>query len=260
MQNRLKDLIRIFTVNKVNDSVTVNKAITFAKSVNLPDISVEVGDLALEDGKMIIGNSSGKAVANAVTGDVTISNAGVTAIGAKKVADVQMAIANGKIVIGDSGGAGAAQILTGDVTMNASGVTIIGAGKVTSSMLANGAGWAALLTAGLGASAAYPKTTNGVQILHTGTAGNKVVLFIVTVTETFANVDGVQPTFKFGEVGTDDKFAATTLFTDAVAGTMFVFSGVLTASTNLICTATELTGTTDTGAISVMAMILPQTA
>ncbi len=46
------------------------------------DAAVSPGEIALTNGQILIGNGSNIAAANAVTGDVTISNAGVTAIGA----------------------------------------------------------------------------------------------------------------------------------------------------------------------------------
>jgi hypothetical protein len=208
----LKKLIRVFTVNDGADTVTVNKPITFASTVSLPDVSVQVGDLSLASAKIIVGNSSNKATAVDMSGDATISNAGAVTIGSA---------------------------------------------KVTSAMLANGAGWAAMLTAGLGNSATYAKTTSGAQVLSTGTAGTKSVMFIVTVTEAFVTNDtDTQPTFSFGQVGNATKFADTSLLTDATLGAIKIFTGSLTASTNLIVTGVPAVGT-GTGAISVMAIILP---
>jgi hypothetical protein len=218
-------------------------------TLDLPDISVAVGDLALTTGSLIIG-VAGKA----------------TAIDAK---------ADGKILIGN-GTTAAMQSLGTDVTMsNAGAVTIannaitavkinadavttakILDGNVTAAKLANNA--AGLNSVGMGASASYAKTTNGVQTLATGTAGAKTCLFIVSVTTTFVTNGGgnEQPTFKFGQVGTDDKFSVAALLTDATAGQIKVFPGSLTASTNVICTATAAAGTGD-GAIAVSVIILP---
>lgn len=49
---------------------------------------------ALDSGKILVGNSSNVAAAFTPSGDVTISNAGVTAIGAGKVTEAQLAAAN----------------------------------------------------------------------------------------------------------------------------------------------------------------------
>ena len=47
--------------------------------------------MALANGKVLIGNSSGKAAAVTLSGDVTTDNAGVTAIGAAKVTNAMLA-------------------------------------------------------------------------------------------------------------------------------------------------------------------------
>jgi hypothetical protein len=216
------------------------------------------GDITLASAKIIVGNGAGVGAAVSMSGDVTIDNTGATAIGAKKVVASMTAIADGKILIGGADGAGAAQTLTGDVTVTNGGVTAIGNGRVTSAMLTNGAGLAALVAAGLGASAAYAKTTNGVQTLAAGDAAARTVLIVVTVDEVFATGDNAQTTFKIGETDADDKFAATATFTDAAAGTVFVFAGSLTATKALIVTANDAAGT-GTGGISVTALILPAT-
>ena len=59
--------------------------------MTLPDLALEVGDLALASGKVIVGNGSGKAAAVNLSGDVTISNAGVISIGANKVTGPMLA-------------------------------------------------------------------------------------------------------------------------------------------------------------------------
>lgn len=111
---------------------------------------------------------------------------------------------------------------------------------------------------GVGVSAAYAKTATGINVLATGTVITKKVIIVAKVTEAFANGDGAQPTFKIGEVGSDVKFAAASIFTGATLGTTFTFAGELTASKNLIVTATAATGTTSTGALDVTALILPK--
>ena len=59
--------------------------------MTLPDIALQVGDLALASAKIIVGNGSGKAVAVDMSGDATISNAGVLAIGANKITGPMLA-------------------------------------------------------------------------------------------------------------------------------------------------------------------------
>jgi len=162
----------------------------------------------------------------------------------------------GRILVGD-GTDLVSVAVSGDATLAANGALTIANAAVTAAKLANGAGWAALLAAGLGASANYIKTTDGVQTLLAANAAARVVLIVITVTEVFADGDGTQPTFKFGETDTDDKYAATTLLASAALGAVKVLAGTLTANKALLVTAATGTGTTETGAISVMAMVLP---
>jgi hypothetical protein len=132
--------------------------------------------------------------------------------------------------------------------------------KIQTAIDGIGGGWAALLAAGLGASANYAKTTSGAQTLLAADADDaRVAMIVVTVTEAFADGDGGQPTFTIGETDTATKYAATTVFTDAALGSVFVLAGTLTAVKNLIVTGVAATGT-GTGAISVMAMVLPAAA
>ena len=104
----------------------------------------------LEDGKLYIGDSDNKSAQIAVTGDVTISNTGVTAIGAQKVTNSMIAddavgldelanITDGSILIGGASNAPTEVVVTGDVTISNTGVTAIGAQKVTNSMIADDA-------------------------------------------------------------------------------------------------------------------------
>lgn len=166
-------------------------------------------------------------------------------------------LADGKIFVGNASDKAVGVTPSGDVTISNTGVTTIGANKVTSSMLANGAGVAALLAAGLGASKAYTKAANGADPLLAGAVGDRSVLIVVTVDEAFANGDGAQPTFQIGQTGTAAKFADTTAFADKAAGTVLTFAGTLTGADDLLVTAVAGTGTTETGGISVTVLALP---
>jgi hypothetical protein len=123
-------------------------------------------------------------------------------------------------------------------------------------MLANGVGLAALITAGLGASASYIKTTNGAQTLLAADAANaRVVLLVAVVTQAFVGL-GTQPVFAFGETTTANKYDDGTALVDAALGAVKVFAGTLTATKALLVTATAASGA-GTGAISVTAFVLP---
>jgi hypothetical protein len=104
----------------------------------------------LEDSKIYIGNSDNKSVQVSVTGDIKITNAGVTSIGAQKVVNSMLAddavgldelanITDGSILIGGASNAPTEVAVTGDVTITNAGVTSIGAQKVVNSMLADDA-------------------------------------------------------------------------------------------------------------------------
>lgn len=107
--------------------------------------SIDAGKLSVTDGSIIVGNGSNVGAVVAVTGDVTISDTGVTTIGAGKVTNSMLAgsiaasnltLADGKVFIGNGSGVAAEVTLTGDVTVDDTGVTAIGALKVTNAMLA----------------------------------------------------------------------------------------------------------------------------
>jgi len=107
-----------------------------------------------------------------------------------------------------------------------------------------------------GVAGSYVKTDSGINTLAVGTVIAKKVLIVCKVTEDFATGTGTQPTIKIGEAGSDAKFAATTIFTNATEGTTFTFAGSLTAKKNLIVTLTAAVGD-GTGGIDVTAFIVP---
>ena len=182
--------------------------------MTLPDIALEVGDLALADAKIIVGNAAGKAAAVTPTGDVTVTNTGVTAIGA---------------------------------------------GKVTSSMLANGAGVAALLTAGLGGSVSVTKTsaaTDTVVAAH-GTK-DRACLVLVTVDETYYSGTGTRPTVKIGEDDAIEKCMAGTVLDTEAAGTVLAFAFTNSAGKDIIATTTAAVGNA-TGGCSITVLAIPTT-
>ena len=130
----------------------------------------------LTSGNIIVGSSSNVPTAVAVTGDVTISNAGVTAIAAGAVinADISASAAiafsklatlsSGAILVGNGSNVAAAVAPTGDVTISNAGVTSITAG--------------AIINADINASAeiAVSKLADGSarQLLQTDAAGTGV--------------------------------------------------------------------------------------
>jgi len=242
-------------------------------------ISRKVVDYANTSGAIVVrdvsGNFAGGTFVGDVTGDITGTVTG-DITGNIVADDTAAVVTSGASVAASSVACGTAAIttMTGNVTGNCSGtaasitgsltgdvtstgmVTTIAATSVESSMLASGAGVAAVLTAGLGNSASYTKVTTGAQTLNVSDVAARVVIGMVIIDEVFANGNGDQPTFSIGETDSLTKFAATSVFTDAANGAVFTFAGTLTATKALVITATAGTGTTETGAMSVTTLIL----
>jgi len=99
-------------------TLTVESGATLA----IEDGALSAADIALADGKIFVGNASGKAAAVTLQGDVTIANTGEVTIGAKAVEASMVAIANGKILIGGADGSAAEKTLQGDATITNEGV------------------------------------------------------------------------------------------------------------------------------------------
>lgn len=246
-------------------------------TMTIADGAFAVGDLALTtgsiiigaaskgsaldakgDGKILIGNGTTAAM-KSVSGDATLANTGELTIGAKKVTAAKIAIADGKIFIGGADGAAAEKTLTGDVTVTNAGMTAIGAGKVTNAMLANGAGVAALLTAGLGGSVSVTKTdaaTTTIVAAH-GTK-DRACLVLVTVDETYAIGGGTLPTVAIGEDGTIEKCMAASVLDTEAAGTVLAFAFTNTATKKIIVTTTAAVGDA-TGGCSITVLAIPTT-
>lgn len=147
-----------FNITLTGATATANRTITLpdnsgtlllagAGSIVDADISASAGiafsKLAtLASGQIIVGNSSNAAAAVAVTGDVTITNVGVTSIAAGAVvnADINASAAiaysklapltSGHLLVGDGSNVAASVAVTGDVTISNTGVTSIAAGAI----------------------------------------------------------------------------------------------------------------------------------
>jgi hypothetical protein len=225
------------------------------------------------DGRIIVGN--GTTVASvALSGDATLNNAGVLTVASKAINPAKMAdLAQGSILAGGASNAvtvldakTSGQILvgdgtdlasvavSGDATLAANGTLTLGEGVVTSGKLANGAGVAALLAAGLGASANYPKETDGAQTLLENTSGGDLSCLIVCmVTETFADGSGSKPEFQIGKTGSPAIFGS---FVSGESGSVYVYPAYLVFGEDAIVTGVPATGD-GTGAISVTVLALP---
>lgn len=107
--------------------------------------------------------------------------------------------------------------------------------------------------------ASLKRTSTATTVLAASASPARNVIIIVKVTETFANGTGAKPTFKIGQTGTLEKFAAAASFASGVAGDVLVFAGILSGSADFIITSVAATGT-GTGSVSVEAIVLPSTA
>ena len=108
-----------------NDSVAADAAIDFSKLA------------PLSSGNIIVGNSSNVPTSVAVTGDVTISNTGVTSIATGSIvnADINASAgishsklattSAGNVLLGNNAGAITATPITGDITISSAGVASI---------------------------------------------------------------------------------------------------------------------------------------
>lgn len=99
--------------------------------------TLALGGLALPSGGIYVGDAGGTATAVTPSGDVTISNTGVTTIQAKAVEPSMIALTEAHILVGD-GGAGADVAISGDVTIDKTGAVTIASSAVEAGMIANG--------------------------------------------------------------------------------------------------------------------------
>lgn len=190
----------------VNADINASAAIAFSKLAALPSAEI------------IVGSAGNVPTAVAMTGDVVISNTGVTAISAGVIvnADINSAaaiaysklatMATGSILLGNAG-VPTATAMSGDITIGATGVTAIGAGKVLLAMLGTGIAPAAVIkfmnqVTTTGGAAAEAITVTGavaatdrafVQVVDNGTNNVTVLQAVVTtntLTVTFSGDPG----------------------------------------------------------------------
>lgn len=184
---------------------------------------VAAAEIALADGKILVGGGTGMAAAQTPGGILAMNNAGVFSMVA-------------------------GSIVNADISPTAA---------IASSKLANYADLAAMVGAGLANSASYVKTDNGTKTLLAAHATKaRGVLVVVHIDQTFANGDTSQLIVKVGETDTIEKAFASATFTDAAAGAYFVTGFLNTATKAIIATLTAAAGT-GTGACSITVFALP---
>lgn len=145
-------------MNSIAQQVQLGTLLDEAGSVSASEITLAYGSILIGNSsgvaeaaaptsaQILLGNSSSRATWTTVSGDVTITNAGVTAIAAGAIvnADVNASAAidfsklatlsSGNILVGSAGNVATSVAMTGDVTISNAGVTAIGANKVTVAM------------------------------------------------------------------------------------------------------------------------------
>lgn len=172
--------------------------------------------IGLTNGHIFVGNASNIATDVAMTGDVTITNAGVTAISAGVIVNADInasaaiaysklaALTSGNILVGSVGNVATSVVMSGDATIVASGALTIAANAITTAKILNANVTLAKLAAGItpsavikfnsqvttvGGAAAEAFTVTGalaasdrafVQVVDNGTSNVTVLQAVVT--------------------------------------------------------------------------------
>ena len=123
-------------VTAIASGVIVNADVNASAAIDYSKLA------ALTSGNILVGNGSNVATSVAVTGDVTITNAGVTAIASGVIVDADINASAGialsklatstagNIIVYNSSGVPTAVAETGDVTISDTGVTAIASGVI----------------------------------------------------------------------------------------------------------------------------------
>ena len=184
------------------------------------------GSLVLPNGQIFVGNAGNVATAVAMSGDIGITNTGVTSIQAGAIvnADVNAAAAiafsklaalpSAQLLVGSAGNVATSVAMTGDVTIDNAGATTIGAGVIDLAMLSAGITPAAVISffgqlTTVGGNATEAFTVTGalaasdrafVQIVDNGTANVAALEAVVTndtLTVTFSADPGNDTVFNY---------------------------------------------------------------
>lgn len=245
----------------VNADVNASAAIAYSKLAALPSADI------------LVGSAGNVATAVAMSGDVVINNAGVTAISPGVIVNTDVnaaaaidysklaALSSGNVLVGSAGNVATSVAMSGDVTISNAGVTAIGASKVLSSMISplvekyvavpmTAAQWNGMYAA--------PFLILAAQGANTLIVVKRAVMAMTFVSAAYANggVVGLQydSTAHGAGVAASSTEAAADFF--AAASTSFAFNGVagntvaiapFTTSVNKGIYISNLTGAFDTG-------------
>jgi hypothetical protein len=141
MAKTLVDLDVQAKLGSATNQIIADSAITNAKVDAAAAIGF--GKLAtLSSASILVGSGAGVATPAAVSGDISISNTGVTSIAAGVIVDADIdtaaaiafsklaSLSSGNILVGNGSGVAASVAMSGDITISNTGVTSIGAGVV----------------------------------------------------------------------------------------------------------------------------------
>ena len=133
----------------VNADINAAAAIAFSKLAALPSTQI------------LVGSAGNVATAVAMTGDVTISNTGVTSIAALSIVNADISasaaidfsklatLASGNVLVGSAGGVATSVAMSGDATIIASGALTIAANAITTAKILDANVTLAKLAAGI---------------------------------------------------------------------------------------------------------------
>lgn len=249
-------------------SVTTNVTVTEYAVASITDGSIVNADInasaaiaysklaALTSANILVGNGSNVATSVAMSGDVTISNAGVAAIASGVIVNADIAagaaidysklaaLTSANILVGSAGNVATSVAVTGDVTISNAGVTAIGSGVI--------------VNADIGAAAAIDfsklAALTSANIL-VGSAGNVATAVAVTGDVTISNA-GVTAIAATVIVDADINAAAAIAFSK-LAG--LPSANILVGSAGNVATAVAVTGDvtiSDAGVTAIAATVI----
>jgi len=216
----------------------------------------------LASAEIFVGDSAGARSEVAVTGDITISNTGVTALGAGVIVAADITLTDAQLFVGNGSNVAADVALSGDATLANTGALTIAAGAVEESMLeAIVDGRNAMRVAKANLDCGVSSCVAGTVSMVTTLPANAVIFQTFWRTET-QFVDGGAGTVAFHCEDADNLFAAADITGNAdgsfVAGvqlgTIATMTGAIAAQ--CIITATIAVAEQTAGVLSLYVLYM----